>query len=256
MAYARPWVALSAGRSGRRRGRPPGGPGRKAAQHPRAGRHEDRPVHGALGDGSDATPGWASGRTSRGSSVTACPWATSARLVTLSLVRWRMSGSNPPSSRHVRFVISSHPVSRWPVVQASPASSASGTASRCGAPPGGPRAARGAPGRGTGPRGRRRRVAVRLVLPLVGQDEIDVPERERGQRLLRLGLDELAAEVGCISCECLHRRYARGGARPTGTRRSVPSRRPCPRPRPARPPPARPARAARRRDRPARARRR
>ena len=48
---------------------------------------------------------------------------------------------------------------------------------------------------------------VRLVLPLVGQDEIDVPEGERGQRLLRLGFDELAAEVRCISGECLHRRY-------------------------------------------------
>jgi hypothetical protein len=69
-----------------------------------------------------ATPAWASGRTSRGRSVTAWPWATRARLVTLSLVRWRIAGSNRPSSRHVRSVIARHAVSLWPVVQASPAS--------------------------------------------------------------------------------------------------------------------------------------
>ena len=31
-----------------------------------------------------------------------------------SLARWRMSGSKPPSSRHVRCVISSHPIAGWP----------------------------------------------------------------------------------------------------------------------------------------------
>src|SRR5680860_719386 len=74
------------------------------------------------------TPGWVSGATNSGSSVTAWPWATIARVVTLSLVRWRMSGSKPPSSRQARFVISSQPVSAWRVVQCSAASSASGTA--------------------------------------------------------------------------------------------------------------------------------
>ena len=47
---------------------------------------------------------------------------------------------------------------------------------------------------------------ARLVLPFVGQDEIDVPERERGQRLLRLGLHELAAQAGRLLRERLHRR--------------------------------------------------
>ena len=44
------------------------------------------------------------------------------------------------------------------------------------------------------------------MLPLVGQDEIDVAERERGQRLLGLGLDELAAQAGRLARERLHRR--------------------------------------------------
>jgi hypothetical protein len=35
---------------------------------------------------------------------------------------------------------------------------------------------------------------VWLVLPLVGQDQVDVAERERGQRLFGLGLHELAAQ--------------------------------------------------------------
>ena len=52
-----------------------------------------------------------------------------------------------------------------------------------------------------------RRPRVRLVLPFVGKDEIDVPERERGQRLLGLGFDELAAQVGRRSGERLHRRH-------------------------------------------------
>ena len=34
----------------------------------------------------------------------------------------------------------------------------------------------------------------RLVLPLVAEHEVDVAERERGQRLLGLGLDQLAAQ--------------------------------------------------------------
>ena len=46
----------------------------------------------------------------------------------------------------------------------------------------------------------------RQVLPLVGQDEIDVAERERGQRRLGLGLDELAAQAGRVARERVHRR--------------------------------------------------
>ena len=104
------------------------------------------------------------------------------------------------------MVTSSQPVSGWPVVHASPASSASGTASA------------------VAPRGRvvggqdevhrvlvevlavdARRPRARLVLPLVGQHDVDVPERERGQRLLGLGLDELAAQAGRRARERLHR---------------------------------------------------
>ena len=43
--------------------------------------------------------------------------------------RWRMSGSKPPYSRHVRWVISSHPIAAWPDVHTAWRSSASGTAS-------------------------------------------------------------------------------------------------------------------------------
>jgi hypothetical protein len=41
-----------------------------------------------------------------------------------------------------------------------------------------------------------RREGARLVLPLVGEHDVDVAERERRDRLLRLGLDELAAQRG------------------------------------------------------------
>ena len=47
----------------------------------------------------------------------------------------------------------------------------------------------------------------RLVLPLVGEDEVDVPEGQRGQRLLGLGLDQLTAEIGRIPRERAHGRY-------------------------------------------------
>jgi hypothetical protein len=50
-----------------------------------------------------------------------------------------------------------------------------------------------------------RRPRARLVLPLVGEHDVDVPERQRGQRLLRLGLDELAAQAGRGARERLHR---------------------------------------------------
>ena len=56
-----------------------------------------------------ATPGWPSAPTSSGSSITAWPAATSSRLITLSLVRWRMSGSKPPSWRQVRCTTCSQP---------------------------------------------------------------------------------------------------------------------------------------------------
>ncbi len=56
------------------------------------------------------------------------PSATRPRLRTLSLVWWRTSGSKPPSSRQARIVISRQAVPVWPVVQTSPSSSRSGTA--------------------------------------------------------------------------------------------------------------------------------
>ena len=48
--------------------------------------------------------------------------------------------------------------------------------------------------------------APRLVLPLVAQHEIDVAQRQRGQRVLGLGLDELAAQSRRVARERLHRR--------------------------------------------------
>ena len=51
-----------------------------------------------------------------------------------------------------------------------------------------------------------RRARERLVLPLVGQHQVDVAQGQRGQRLLGLGLDQLAAEIGRVARECLHRR--------------------------------------------------
>jgi hypothetical protein len=50
------------------------------------------------------------------------------------------------------------------------------------------------------------RPRMRLVLPLVGQHEVDVAERERGQRLLGLGLDQLAPQRRGLAGERLHRR--------------------------------------------------
>ena len=126
-------------------------------------------------------------------------------------------------------VISSQPSPAWPVVQASPASSASGTASRGGAPRGAARAGRARTGsrsrswRST-PAGQR----ARLVLPLVAEHEVDVAERERGQRLLGLGLDQLAAQPRRVARERLHRRQRRAAARPTGTPRCAPGRRRVP----------------------------
>ena len=45
------------------------------------------------------------------------------------------------------------------------------------------------------------RPGERLVLPLVGQHEVDIAERERRERLLGLGLDQLAAQVGRLARE-------------------------------------------------------
>ena len=45
------------------------------------------------------------------------------------------------------------------------------------------------------------RAGERLVLPLVGQYEIEVPERQRRERLLGLGLDQLAPQVGRVARE-------------------------------------------------------
>jgi hypothetical protein len=51
------------------------------------------------------------------------------------------------------------------------------------------------------------RKPARLVLPFVGEYEVDVAERQRGERLLGLGLDQLAAQPRCIARQPLHRRY-------------------------------------------------
>jgi len=47
---------------------------------------------------------------------------------------------------------------------------------------------------------------VRLVLPFVGEHEIEVAERERGQRDLGLRLDQLAAQARCFLREHEHGR--------------------------------------------------
>jgi hypothetical protein len=44
------------------------------------------------------------------------------------------------------------------------------------------------------------------VLPLVAQHEVEVSESECGKGLLRLHLDQLAAESGCVARERLHGR--------------------------------------------------
>jgi hypothetical protein len=45
-----------------------------------------------------------------------------------------------------------------------------------------------------------------LVLPLVTQHEVDVAQRQRGQRILGLGLDHLAAQLRRVAAERVHRR--------------------------------------------------
>jgi hypothetical protein len=55
---------------------------------------------------------------------------------------------------------------------------------------------------------------VRLVLPLVGQHEVDVAQRERRQRRLGLCFDELAAQPGSLPGQRAHRR--RGQAQGDG----------------------------------------
>ena len=44
------------------------------------------------------------------------------------------------------------------------------------------------------------------MLPLVAEDEVEVAERQRGQRVLGLGLDELAAQPRRVARERLDRR--------------------------------------------------
>ena len=148
------------------------------------------------------------------------------------------------------------PCPSCPVAQASPASSASGTALACRA---GhrvarrqqhvdrvARAARGARGPAGSGHG--------LVLPLVAEHEVDVAERERRQRLLGLGLDELAPQARRVAGErlaspgiarCSETDWNAGDAAAAGDRRR--------RRRRDRPRRARPARAARRRARRGRA---
>ena len=154
------------------------------------------------------TPGWAPGSTSAGSSVTARPPATSASVVTLSLVRWRMSGSKPPSSRQLRTIICSQAAPGWAVDQ------------RLAREPGELHRLSGRPGGGMlGREHELHRLAPEVValhaerageglaLPLVGQDEVEVAERQRRQRLLGLGFHELAAQLGRLERQALHRRH-------------------------------------------------
>jgi hypothetical protein len=56
--------------------------------------------------------------------------------------------------------------------------------------------------------------AQRLVRPLVAEHEVHVAEREGGQRLLRLRLNQLAAQPRRVARECLHR----GDRQPKGDR--------------------------------------
>ena len=44
------------------------------------------------------------------------------------------------------------------------------------------------------------------MLPLVADHEVEVAERERGQRRLGLALDDLAAQLRRLACQHLHRR--------------------------------------------------
>ena len=140
-----------------------------------------------------ATPGCVAASASAGSIVTPTPRATSATATDASIVRWRTSGSKPPCARQARRVISSQPRPASPVAHASSASSRAARP-RCRAAgwPGGDEqgdgvveqlVARDAGGQADG-----------LALPLVAEHEVEVAERERGQRLLRLGLDDLAAQ--------------------------------------------------------------
>ena len=85
---------------------------RAAPRRPRASRRRSRGWPAPSAIARSATPGGRPGSDRSGSSVTASPRATSARLIDASLVRWRMSGSKPPSSRQVRSVISSQPMPR------------------------------------------------------------------------------------------------------------------------------------------------
>ena len=44
----------------------------------------------------------------------------------------------------------------------------------------------------------------RLMLPLVAEHQVEVAERQRRQRLLRLGLDQLGSQLWCLGSELLH----------------------------------------------------
>ena len=79
------------------------GPARAAA----ADRAEDGAGERGLGDvAGDGATARGPARTRSGSSVTACPLATSASSISRSLERWRTSGSKPPSARHARIISS------------------------------------------------------------------------------------------------------------------------------------------------------
>ena len=118
----------------------------------------------------------------------------------------RRARSRRARGRYAR-VISSQPMPASPVTHGSPASSPSGTACAWRSAAGwsaGSTSRTGSPGSSW--RDDALRQAARLRPPLVGQHQVHVAERERGQRLLGLRLDELAAQARRLARERLDRR--------------------------------------------------
>ena len=212
------------------------------------------------------TPGGPPHITRSGSSVTASPWATSTRLITASFVWCRMSGSNPPSSRQARI---GHLLPRRAGVAGRPVRGRQ-VGERHGAavppPRDGPRAGRAHRLAAQVDALDARRARVRPPVPFVGQHQVDVAQRQRRQRLLGLGLDQLAAQPGrVVASACIAGVASRSATDWNAATRALPVTPPAAaassasaaRRAPGAPPRARPApargRSAGRRGRPARA---
>ena len=184
-----------------------------------------------------ATPGCGSGPTSSGSSATAWPWATAARQVTLSLVRWRMSGSKP---RELAAGPVGHLLPAGAGVTGHPGLAGElGQRHRVAVAPRGrvvSRAGRGGPGRGAGRAGRRPPAAsaagAATRRPARGRRP-----RARARAATARARPRRARSAGrAPGARAPASPGGRAGSRPTGRRRSAPARRRCPRPPPARPP--------------------